>query len=77
MFANPIETFSGEETEPDAWGFVEYLLNQFAYVCKFMLSKEKEPNCLETTKGLRKEFDWLPSLIVDNLKLKLSQQVVS
>jgi uncharacterized cysteine cluster protein YcgN (CxxCxxCC family) len=69
--------FSGEETKPELWGFVEYFLNQFIYVCKFKSSDSKlESKCLEMSKDLRKEFDWLPSLIIENLKLKLIQQAV-
>jgi hypothetical protein len=56
----------GKDSKPDRWGFVETLLNQFVYNCLFSSEQLRlENRCLNLSKNLSSEFDWLPDFIAD------------
>ncbi len=62
----------GKDSKPDRWGFVETLLNQFVYNCLFPSEQLKlENRCLNLSKNLSSEFEWLPDIIANHILGKL------
>ena len=68
--------FSGQNMQPDSWGFLETFLNEFVFTCYYKDDDQTANLCLEKSKRIREEFGWVLNSTIDDLVMKMTTVMV-